>query len=111
MNRESIELPSGRIEGYATELTIRTLGRLDTPEEFNNLIIQEQERTGDPVAGYRLCCLLPPRMNERSCAETAGIPMVGVAVTPQPGSNYIDIADEVTSGWIRYKKTSLPTSM
>jgi multidrug efflux pump len=35
LNRENVELPSGRIEGFNTELSIRTLGRLTTAEEFN----------------------------------------------------------------------------
>ena len=41
IDRENIELPSGSIEGNTTELTIRTLGLMHTPEEFNNLIIRE----------------------------------------------------------------------
>ena len=42
IDRENIELPSGSIEGNTTELTIRTLGLMHTPEEFNNLIIKEE---------------------------------------------------------------------
>jgi len=42
LNRENVELPSGRIEGTSTELSVRTMGRLSTVEEFNNLIIQEE---------------------------------------------------------------------
>jgi multidrug efflux pump len=36
-----LNLPSGRIEGDDTELSIRTIGRLQTEEEFDNLIIKE----------------------------------------------------------------------
>ena len=43
--RENVELPSGRIEGYGTELTIRTRGRLTTPAEFNDMIIRESDGT------------------------------------------------------------------
>ena len=39
VTRENVELPSGRIEGDNTELTIRTMGRLRTVDEFNDLII------------------------------------------------------------------------
>jgi len=41
--RENIELPSGRLEGQSTELTVRTMSRLTTPEEFNNLIVRETD--------------------------------------------------------------------
>ena len=42
LERENVELPSGRIEGQTTELSVRTMGRLETAEEFNNLIIREE---------------------------------------------------------------------
>jgi multidrug efflux pump len=35
--RENVELPAGKISGNATELAIRTFGRLNTEEEFNNI--------------------------------------------------------------------------
>ena len=50
VTRENVELPSGRIEGDNTELTIRTLGRLKTVEEFNDLIITKK---GDRVVKFR----------------------------------------------------------
>src|SRR5690606_22513 len=39
LNRENVELPSGKLSGDNTELVVRTFGRLNTEEEFNNLII------------------------------------------------------------------------
>lgn len=95
ISRESIELPSGRIEGYSTELTIRTLGRLDRPEQFNDLIIKEE---GGSVIRLRdvATAVFSPE-NERTIMRgNGGIPMVAVVTIPQPGSNYIEIADEVT---------------
>ncbi|MGH2643010.1 MAG: efflux RND transporter permease subunit, partial [Chitinophagaceae bacterium] len=41
LNTQNVELPSGTVTGDATELTIRTMGRLYTPQQFNNLIIKE----------------------------------------------------------------------
>ena len=43
LDRENVELPSGSIEGNTTELTIRTMGQMHTTEEFNNLVIKEQD--------------------------------------------------------------------
>ncbi|ACY47796.1 efflux RND transporter permease subunit [Rhodothermus marinus] len=92
LQRENVELPAGRIEGGSVELSIRTLSRLLTPEEFNNLILKEE--------GGRLVRLrdvghaeLGPE-NERTVLKRDGIPMVGVVLRPQPGANYIAIADE-----------------
>ncbi len=94
LNRENVELPTGRIEGYGTELTIRTFGRLQTPEEFENLIIKETAE-GSVVNLRDIGSAVLAPENERTLLRGNNkIPMIGVAITPQPGSNYIAIADE-----------------
>lgn len=94
LSRENVELPTGRIEGYYTELSIRTLGRLETPDQFNNLIIKYAG--GIPVKLRDVGKADYAPENERSIMRGNGlIPMVGIAVTPLPGANYISIADEV----------------
>lgn len=93
LNKENVELPTGRIEGYNTELSIRTFGRLTTQEDFNELIIKETDGAVIKLKDIGEAKLLPE--NERSILRgNGGIPQVAVAITPQPGSNYIDIADE-----------------
>ncbi len=92
--RENVELPSGRIEGHTTELSIRTFGRLTTEEEFNNLIISDEENALVRLSDIGYARLAPE--NERSLLRgNRGIPMIGIAVIPQPGTNYIEIVDEV----------------
>lgn len=90
--RENVELPSGRIEGVEVELPVRMMSRLNTPEDFNNLILKSE---GDRIVRLRDIgyAELGPR-NERTVLKRDGIPMVLVVVRPQPGANYIAIADE-----------------
>jgi multidrug efflux pump len=90
--RENLELPAGRIEGDAIELTVRTLSRLETPEDFNNLIIAEGQSGIVRFQDIGYAELAP--QNERTLLRRDGIPMVGNAITPLPGSNHIEIADE-----------------
>jgi multidrug efflux pump len=90
--RENLELPSGRIEGNTVELTVRTQSRLETPEEFNNLIIKESEGSIVRFKDIGYAELAP--LNERTLLRRDGIPMVGNAIVPQPGSNHVEIADE-----------------
>ncbi len=90
--RENLELPSGRIEGNTIELTVRTLSRLETPEEFNKLIIKEGEFGLVRFKDIGYAELAP--LNERTILRRDGVPMVGNVIIPQPGSNHIDIADE-----------------
>lgn len=94
LNRENVELPSGLIEGRATELSIRTFGRMSTPEEFNNLIIKENRGAVVKFQDIGQAVMAPE--NERTLLRgNGGVPMVAVAITPQPGSNNIAIVDEV----------------
>jgi len=90
--RENVELPSGRIEGMHTELTVRTLSRLATPEEFNNLIVRESEGRIIRFRDIGTAELGPE--NYRHILRRDGNPMVGVALIPRPGANYITIVDE-----------------
>ncbi len=101
--KENVELPSGRIEGYETELTIRTLGRLTTEDEFNDLIIRESDNNIIRLKDVGRAELLPE--NERTQLRgNGGVPMVGVAISPQAGSNHIAIADLVYERLEQIKK-------
>ncbi len=93
LQRENVELPSGRIEGNTVELTIRTLGLMSTPDEFNNMIISEQGGRTVRFRDIGRAELGPEDL--RGIVRRDGVPLVGNAIVPQPGSNHIDIADEV----------------
>jgi multidrug efflux pump len=105
ISRENVELPSGSIEGDNTELTIRTLGLMTTPKEFNDLIIKQ---SGDQVVRFQDIgrAELSPE-DIRGILKRDGVPMVGTALVPQPGSNQIDIVDEVYRR-LEYIKKDLP---
>lgn len=92
LNRENIELPSGSIEGRNTELTIRTLGRLTSVDDFNNLIIKESASSIIRFKDIGEAQLYPE--NDKSILRRDGIPMVGIVLIPQPGANFVQIADE-----------------
>ncbi len=92
LDRENVELPSGRIEGMVTELSVRTMGRLVTEEDFNNLIVLE--RDGRKVRFRDIGYAEIEAQNMRTVLKRNGVPMVGVVVIPQPGTNQLDIAEE-----------------
>jgi multidrug efflux pump len=92
LERENVDLPAGRIEGRDTEMGLRTLALLSTPEEFNRMTLrQENGRTVvlEDVGRAELSA-----ENLRTGVKRLGVPMVGVAVIPQPNTNAIAIADE-----------------
>lgn len=108
LNRENIELPSGSIEGKNTELTVRTLGRLTTVDDFNNLIIKETTNSIIRFSDIGEAQLYPE--NDKSILRRDGIPMVGVVLIPQPGANFIQIADEFYKRLDQIKK-DLPADL
>lgn len=92
LRRENVELPTGRLEGMSMELTLRTKGRLSTIEEFEDVIL----RTG-ATGTVRLADVARIRLgavNERTMLKRDGVPMVAMAVRPQPGANQVTIAKE-----------------
>lgn len=92
LDRENVDLPSGKIEGNTTELTVNTIGRLSTVPQFEEMIIKESENSIVRLRDVALVEL--GAENEETILKESGTPMVGLALVPQPGANYIDIANE-----------------
>jgi hydrophobe/amphiphile efflux-1 (HAE1) family protein len=92
LDRQNVELPSGKLSGGQTELTVRTYGRLQTEEDFNNLIIMNRDSTDIHFRDIGEAALGPE--NEETVLKESNSPMIALAVIPQPGSNYVAIADE-----------------
>jgi multidrug efflux pump len=90
--RENVELPSGKISGNTTELTVRTFGQLNTEEEFKNISIKNINGSEIKVSDVADVVLGPE--NEESSLKESGIPMIALAIIPQPGSNYVSISNE-----------------
>ena len=102
LQRENLELPSGKISGNTMELTVRTFGRLSTEEDFNNLIVANIEGRDVKLKDVGQVVLGPE--NEESGLKESGIPMIALAIVPQPGSNYVAIADEFYKRYEQIKK-------
>ena len=90
--RENVELPSGKIQGNATELTVRTFGRLNTEQEFENISVKNIHDAEIRISDVADVVLGPE--NEETSFRESGIPMIAMAIIPQPGSNYVSISNE-----------------
>lgn len=102
LNQQNVELPSGKISGTATELTVRTFGKLYTEEDFNNVIIKSAA-TGD-IRLKDIGQAVLGSESEESILRESNIPMVGLAIVPLPGSNYVEISDEFYKRMEQIKK-------
>lgn len=94
--RENMDLPSGRVEGESNELSVRTLGRLTTAEEFNNMIIKHTDHAVIRLKDVGFAEL--GEVNERNAiingTDKADRIGVGVAIQIQRGANAIEVVDE-----------------
>jgi len=102
IQRQNVELPSGKISGVATELSVRTFGKINTEEEFNNIIVKNINGTDIKLKDVGEAVLGPE--NEESMLKTNGVPMIGMAIVPQPGSNYVAISEEFYKRFDQIKK-------
>lgn len=93
IDKENVELPSGTIEGNTIELSIRTLGLMQTSKEFNDVIIKKNGNNIVRFSDVGRAELAPEDM--RSSLRKNRVPTVTTVVIPQPGANHIEIADEV----------------
>lgn len=102
LDRENVELPSGKIAGDNTELTVKVNARLKSEDDFNNIIIKDTDGKTIRLKDVGEARLGPE--NEETILRQSGIPMIGLGVVPQPGANYIDIADEFYKRFNQMKK-------
>ena len=92
LDSQNVDLPSGRLEGGTTELSLRTLGRLNTPEDFENLIVKEE--AGRQIHFRDIGHAELAAENLRTGTKEGRLFSIGVAIIPQPNTNAITIADE-----------------
>ena len=89
----NVELPSGRVESLTREFTVRTLGEVESPEAFNDLIVGW--RDDSPVRIEEIGTAYGGVQNERALARFNGESTVGVGVVKQSGANTVEVADRV----------------
>lgn len=102
LDRENVELPSGKIAGDNTELTINTKGKLKDEADFNNLIIKNVNGNSIRIRDVGKATLGSEA--EETVLKESGIPMIGLALVPQPGANFIDISNEFYKRFEQLKK-------
>lgn len=93
LDRENIELPGGKIRGDETQLIIKTYGKLTTEEEFSQLILREDNNGVVRFKDVGTAILASD--NEETLSRKNNVPAVNMGIVAQPGSNQIEIVDEV----------------
>jgi HAE1 family hydrophobic/amphiphilic exporter-1 len=90
---QNLEFPGGRVDEGTTEKTVRTLGKLTKPEQFNNIVVADRGGYGVKIKdlGY-----VEDGVEEtRTEARLNGQPAVTMVVYKQSGTNTVATAEAV----------------
>lgn len=102
LGKENVELPTGRLEGNRTELTVETNARLQTVQQFNNMIIRT---SNDKVIRFQdVGYARLGAENEETVFRINEVPSLGCSIVPQPGANHMEIAEEFYKRYEKMKK-------
>jgi hydrophobe/amphiphile efflux-1 (HAE1) family protein len=107
--QENVELPGGNLAGKATELIVKTYGRLVTEDDFNNMIIKQ---TNEQLIRFSDIgtAVLGPEIVEVA-VHLNGTDGISLALIPLPGANSIEIANEFYKRFNQIKKDLPPGLM
>jgi len=89
----NVEIPSGRVESLSREFTVRTLGEVESPAAFNDLIVGWSDES--PIRISDIGRAYAGIENERALARFNKETTVGVGVVKQSGANTVAVADRV----------------
>lgn len=93
LQRENIELPSGRIESQLREFVVRTQGRITQPEDFQDIVIVS--RDGVPIRVRDVAEVVRGTENERNLARFIQTPTIGMGILRQSQANTLEVTTRV----------------
>jgi hydrophobic/amphiphilic exporter-1 (mainly G- bacteria), HAE1 family len=103
--QQNVEIPGGRVEQGSRELSLRTLGRVERPQDFQRIIVANVE--GKPVRLSDIGRVVDGVEEPRSLARLDDTPAVVLEVRKQEGTNTLDVISGVKER-IGELKSSLP---
>ena len=102
---QNVEIPGGRLDEGRREVSLRTMGRVERPEDFNRIIVSGTGRS--PVRFSDIGYVQDGVEEARSLARLDGVPAVVLEVRKQAGTNTLDVIKAV-KGRIEDLQRSLP---
>ena len=104
LRRQNIEIPSGRIEGQETEYPVRTLGRLQNPQEYEDLIIKRNDN-GSQVKIRDIGRVEIGARDDRIVARFNGKPAVSMGISKLADANLIEVVQGIKAQLVELEKS------
>jgi multidrug efflux pump len=93
LRRENVDIPSGRVEGRDSELTVRSLGEMHTPEEYRRLVITSQ--SARQVRLSDVADVVEGAEDYRKLVKFNGQPAIGIGIVKQSKANTLSVVEAV----------------
>ncbi len=105
LQQQNVEIPGGRLTADRRESGVRTLGRMESVGDFNDLIVAE--RQGAPVRIRDIGRAVDGEEEARTLSRLDGRTAVSLLVRKQSGTNTVQVIDQITARLGQIRK-SLP---
>src|SRR5436190_1208554 len=93
LQAQNAEIPGGRVEAGAQQITLRTRGRVKSVQEFGDVVISEKE--GHPILLRDVATIEDGMADATTRANVSGKATVLLAIRRQSGVNTVQMVDAV----------------
>jgi hydrophobic/amphiphilic exporter-1 (mainly G- bacteria), HAE1 family len=107
LRAQNLELPGGRLEQGTRELSVRTVGRLSRPDEFNDVVVATRQNI--PIRIRDLGSVEDTGADPTSVSNLNGKSSVSIAIRKQSGVNTVALADAIRRRLAEVEQTLPPT--
>jgi HAE1 family hydrophobic/amphiphilic exporter-1 len=101
--RQNVEIPGGRLTAGAHEEGLRTLGRVESVEAFNELIVAD--RKGSPIRLSEVATVVDGEEEPRTLSRLNGRSAVSLLIRKQSGTNTVAVVDAVKARLAEVQRT------
>ncbi|MDR0310068.1 MAG: efflux RND transporter permease subunit [Acidobacteriota bacterium] len=106
IQRQNVEIPGGSFIAGPAEIALRTMGRIQNVEDFNQIIVAY---SGGSVIRFKDIGRVFDTVEEpRSVARLNGLEAVSLQIRKQSGTNTVEVVDDVMARLERIKTTLPP---
>ncbi len=102
LQKQNVEIPGGRITAGQREEGLRTLGRMESADAFNALIVADVK--GSPVRVHDIGSVVDGEEEPRTISRLDGRNAVSLLIRKQSGTNTVAVADAVKARLAEIKK-------
>jgi hydrophobic/amphiphilic exporter-1 (mainly G- bacteria), HAE1 family len=106
LQAQNADVPGGRIDQGPQSITMRTRGRVDTPDQFGNLVLRQVE--GHPVQVNDVARVDDGVADVTTLANINGDPTVLLQIRKQSGTNTVEVVNNVKDRLDELKQALAP---